>query len=238
MSALACPKKKARVAANNLSSASSQSAGQSLLASGTSATPGAEVKIIKEHRTLDEIKNLKLGKNDCSIMGRVIYVSLPHMMKSGIQYAGVWLIRLIGINVFHATSAHIMCGDYLENEAWMMSLWIYGKSFCYILLPSWWVKQDTGAERTISFLYMTVAQRLQKRWPISWCRTLNVSSPTGFSSNREEYIQRYFLSALEKVINICVRMPIALELVFQFMCCVCVYQTIFWIYKNKWVQAC
>ena len=89
MSVLACPKKKARVAANNLSPASSQSAEQSLLASGTSATPGAEVKIIKEHRTLDEIKNLKLGKNDCSIMGRVIYVSLPHMMKSGIQYAGV-----------------------------------------------------------------------------------------------------------------------------------------------------
>ena len=84
MSVLACPKKKARVAANNLSPASSQSAEQSLLASGTNATPG-----IKEHRTLDEIKNLKLGKNDCSIMGRVIYVSLPHMMKSGIQYAGV-----------------------------------------------------------------------------------------------------------------------------------------------------
>ena len=89
MSVLACPKKKARVAAYNLSSASSQSAEQSLLASGTSATPGAEVKIIKEHRPLDEIKNLKLGKTECSIMGRVMYVSLPHMMKSGIQYAGV-----------------------------------------------------------------------------------------------------------------------------------------------------
>ena len=89
MSVLACPKKKARVAVYNLSSASSQSAEQSLLASGTSATPGAEVKIIKEHRSLDEIKNLKLGKTECSIMGRVMYVSLPHMMKSGIQYAGV-----------------------------------------------------------------------------------------------------------------------------------------------------
>ena len=89
MSVLPCPRKKARVAVYNLSSASSQSAEQSLLASGTSATPGAEVKIIKEHRSLEEIKNLKLGKTDCSIMGRVIYVSLPHMTKSGIQYAGV-----------------------------------------------------------------------------------------------------------------------------------------------------
>ena len=51
---------------------------------------------------------------------------------------------------------------------------------------------------------------------------MNVSSPTGFCSIREEYIQSYILSALEKVINICVRMPIALELVFHFMCCVCV----------------
>ena len=73
---------------------------------------------------------------------------------------------------------------------------------------------------------------------ISWCRTLNVSSPTGFSSNREEYMQCYILSALEKVMNICVRMPIALELVFQFLCCVCVYQINFWIYKNKWFEAC
>ena len=89
MSVLAYPRKKARVAANNLSPTSTQSSEQSLVASGTRVTPGAEVKIIKEHRTLDEIKNLKLGKNDCSIMGRVIYVSLPHMMKSGIQYAGV-----------------------------------------------------------------------------------------------------------------------------------------------------
>ena len=89
MSVLACPKKKARVATYNLSQASSQGADQSLLASGIRATPGAPVKLIKEHRSLDEIKNLKLGKTDCSIMGRVTYVSLPHIMRSGIQNAGV-----------------------------------------------------------------------------------------------------------------------------------------------------
>ena len=83
------------------------------------------------------IKNLGLGKSNCSIMGRVMYVSLPHVMKSGVQYAGVRFVCLTGIHEFQATNAHMMCGDYLEHEAWMMSLRIFGKSLCYIVLPSW-----------------------------------------------------------------------------------------------------
>ena len=137
MSMLASPKKKARVAAGNLSEASSLSAGHSLRSSGTSAKPGAEVKMIKEHLPPDEINNLGLGKTNCSITGRVMHVSLPHMMKSGIQYACVREICLTGIHEFQATNAHIKCGDYLEHEAWMMLLWIFGKSLCYIVLPSW-----------------------------------------------------------------------------------------------------
>ncbi len=116
MAVTASPKKKARVASSITSQAYSQGA------AGTRASPAAEVTIIKDHRPLRDIKNLGLGKTDCSIMVRVLFVSLPHMMKAGIQYSKGRLIFLTCINEFHATSSHIMCGDSLENEAWVISL--------------------------------------------------------------------------------------------------------------------
>ena len=108
MAMAASPKKKPRVVTTTISSATGLGVGESQVPSRPLNIAVAPPQILTKHHPVIAIKDLKLGKTDVSIMGRVTYVSLPHVTKSGTSTVHMCIIICFSSNIDFNTMSVLM----------------------------------------------------------------------------------------------------------------------------------
>ena len=108
MGMAASPKKKPRVVTTTISSATGLGVGESQVPSRPLNIAVAPPQILTKHHPVIAIKDLKLGKTDVSIMGRVTYVSLPHVTKSGTSTVHTCIIICFSSNIDFNTMSVLM----------------------------------------------------------------------------------------------------------------------------------